>query len=62
LVYLYKNVLSGRHEIYISSWFAFKYFDFLKEKDTPKDTINTTNVSRKIYEYIYAQLPNGYRF
>ncbi|KAL1488633.1 hypothetical protein ABEB36_014433 [Hypothenemus hampei] len=38
----------GRTDIYESRWFAFKYFDFLKDKDTPKNTLNTENIFTEI--------------
>ncbi|KAG8314930.1 hypothetical protein J6590_081648 [Homalodisca vitripennis] len=36
---------SGRDQLYVSTWFAYKLFAFLKEKDTPTNTLDTESVS-----------------
>ncbi|KAG8307660.1 hypothetical protein J6590_016103 [Homalodisca vitripennis] len=35
---------SGRDQLYVSTWFAYKLFAFLKEKDTPTNTLDTESV------------------
>ena len=38
-------VLTGRHEIYISSWYAFKRMEFLIDRDEPRPTFDSVEVS-----------------
>ncbi|KAL4153510.1 hypothetical protein QTP88_001343 [Uroleucon formosanum] len=38
-----KTTGSGTDSIYVSKWFAYKYFDFQSDKDTPRETINSLN-------------------
>ncbi|KAF5276793.1 hypothetical protein FQR65_LT16172 [Abscondita terminalis] len=35
----------GRKEVYISKWFAFKRMHFLLDRDDPRDTVDTEDVS-----------------
>ncbi|XP_060844852.1 uncharacterized protein LOC132924505 [Rhopalosiphum padi] len=32
---------SGTHQVYVSKWFAFDDFDFMKDKDVPNETSDT---------------------
>lgn len=36
---------TGRKEVYTSKWFAFEAFQFLLDRDDPRPTLNTDNVS-----------------
>ncbi|XP_076686022.1 uncharacterized protein LOC143378062 [Andrena cerasifolii] len=36
----------ARHEVYRSKWFAFKRMHFLMDKNQPRRTVNTHNVSK----------------
>lgn len=36
-------IVTGSDEVYDSKWFAYKYFEFLADKDIPRETVNTAS-------------------
>jgi len=35
------NYILGTHQVYVSKWFAFDEFNFMKDKDIPNETSDT---------------------
>nr|CAH7768586.1 unnamed protein product [Callosobruchus chinensis] len=39
---------SGSQDVYYSKWFAYKYFNFLADKDNPRETVNTDTAENEL--------------